>query len=424
MKKSDLLKQKRSALEAEMKPLLEAAELSAEQEKAFDEKEAQLKKLNEDITREEKREAMSLDGAGKGKDITEKEEKQIGSYSFSRAIRMLCAGQTPDGLEGEMHKEGVREFSGLGRTVKGIAVPTLVLNNQRASTGQNITTAGDGKELIREDNFIFIESLKNALVLTQLGATFLPNLVGNLPLLKGGAFTSAWVAEGDAVSFTKKAFDKALMTPKNLMVAGAISKALLTQTNNVADRLIRDELIKAIAQGIQSAAINGSGEGAIPKGILNTTGIGSVAGGTNGAKPTWANIVDLETQILQDNVVGDIAYLTNSKVSGLLKQTLKSTGVSGFIMENGSMNGCKTLVTNTVPSNLTKGEAGGVDVCSAIIAGVWSELFIGMWGGLDITVDPYTRAEYSEIKLVIGQFADIALRNAEAFAAMKDALTA
>jgi HK97 family phage major capsid protein len=425
MKKSDQLKQQRAALEEKRKPLLEAADLNEEQTREFDSLQSQIEKMDADIAREEKREALIAASAGQsGRSISEKEEKEIGGFSFARALRSLCDNKQPDGLEGEMHQEGVREFTRLGKSVKGFAVPMLVLNNKRASTGQNITTAGDGKELIREDMPVFIESLKNALVLTQLGATFLTGLTGNLPLLKGGSFTAAWVAEGSNVSFTKEAFTKALMSPKSLMVAGAISKHLLVQTNNIADQLVRNELIKALSQGIQLAAINGSGVAPVPTGILNTTGIGSVVGGTNGAKPTWGNIVDLETQILQDNVVGEIAYLTNSKVSGYLKQTLKSSGVAGYILENGQMNGCKVAVTNTVPSNLTKGETTGVEVCSTIIAGVWSELFIGMWGGLDMIVDPYTRADYGEIKLVFDQFADIALRNPESFAAMKDALTA
>lgn len=206
------------------------------------------------------------------------------------------------------------------------------------------------------------------------------------------------------------------------MVAGAISKQLLVQTNNIADQLIRAEIIKAIALGLQDAAINGDGSGATPTGILATNGIGSVVGGATGAAPTWGNIVDLESAILSKNVIGNIAYLTNNKVSGKLKQTLRAANVSGFILEGGYTNGSKLLTTNAIPSNLTKSTSVGV--CSALIAGVWSELFMGMWGGLDILVDPYTRADYGEIKLVLNQFADVALRNAEAFSAMKDVLTA
>ena len=421
MKKSDLLKQNRAALEAGIKPLLEATELTVEQKSLFDTKTAEIETLNGEISREEKREAMLLNITGaSGRNIGEKEKKEISNYSFQRAIRMLCDHKEVDGLEGEMHEEGKREFSSVGKETKGFAIPLLVLNS-RSSIGQNVTTAVDGGNLVQVDPFIFIESLKNALVLTQAGATFLTGLVGNLPLVKGGSFTASWIAEGDAVSFTKEAFLKTTMTPKNLMVAGAISKQLLVQNAGIGELLIRDEIIKAIAIGLEAAAISGAGTPA-PTGILSTSGIGAVVGGTDGLAPAWGHIVDLESKITVANVPGQIAYLTNSKVVGKLKQTLKASNVSGYILENGVSNGCKVYATNAVPSTLTKGSS--TSVCSAIIAGVFSELFIGMWGGLDMIVDPYTRADYNEVKIILNQFADVALRNAAGFAAMKDALTA
>ena len=422
MKKSDLLKQNRAALEAEIKPLVDAAELSDEQTRSFDDLTKKIETLNVDIAREEKREAMQLANAAGpgGRSISETEEKEVASYSFARAIRLLSNLKEVDGLEGEMNQEGKKEFGLIGKEVRGFTVPMMVLNS-RAATGQNVTTAADGGNIVVPDPFIFIESLKSALALTGMGATFLTGLVGNLPLLRGGSFTSAWVAEGANVSFTKEAFTKATMSPKNLMVGGAITKQLLVQTNNVAEKLIRYEIIQSIARGLQDAAINGSGVGAIPTGILATVGIGSVVGGVNGLVPTYGNIVDLETAITSKNAFGNIAYLSNCKVAGKLKQTLRAPATSGFILDNGITNGSPFVTTNAVPSNLTKGTSAGV--CSAIIAGVWSELFIGMWGGLDILVDPYTRADYGEIKMVLNQFADVALRNPESFSAMLDALT-
>ena len=422
MKKSDVLKQQRAALELELKPLLEVADLNDEQKRLFDVKTTEITSLNENITREEKREAMLLNMAGPAaKSITEKEEREIGAFSFQRAIRSLCDNKAPDGLEAEMHQEGVREFNAAqtGGSVRGFVVPLLVLNT-RASSGQNVTTAADGGNLVQSDPMIFIQSLKNALVMTKLGANFLTGLVGNLPLVGGGAFTPSWIAEGNTVTITKEAFSKAIMTPKNLMVAGAISKMLLNQTGYVADQLIRNELVAAIALGIEAAAINGAGAPA-PTGILNIGGIGSEAGGTNGLAPVWANMVNLESCITTNNVAGTIGYLTNAKVAGKLKQTLKSANVAGYIMEGGQSNGASVAITNAVPSNLVKGTSGAT--CSAIIAGIWSNLFIGMWGGLDMIVDPYTGATANEVKLVFNQFADVALRQPTAFAAMKDALT-
>lgn len=367
------------------------------------------------------------------KTFSEKEKKEFGAYSFARAIRLFSEHKKVDGLEGEMHQEGVREFKNLGKPVIGLAIPSIVLN-QRANTGQNLTTAEDGGNLIQEDPFIFIHALRNALVLQRMGARFLPGLVGNVPLIGGGSFSGEWVAEGDSVSLEKEAITKATLTPKNYRILGAISTALMRQTNDIVEMIIREQLIRALSDGLEAAAINGAGAPA-PVGILGTAGIGSVSSGENGAVPTWENIVDLEAMILSANGpivdleemilsangLEGISYLTNSKVVAKLKKTLKLAGVSGYILDGNMMNGANVFCTNNVPSNLVKGTSG--EVCSAIIAGNFSEMFIGMWGGLDLLVDPYTLWESGEIRFVMNQYVDVAVRNAGSFSAMLDAKT-
>lgn len=74
-----------------------------------------------------------------------------------------------------------------------------------------------------------------------------------------------------------------------------------------------------------------------------------------------------------------------------------------------------------MPSNLTKGTSSGV--CSAIIFGNFADLIIGMWGGLDLTVDPYSNSTTGTVRVVALQDVDIAVRHAESFSAMLDALT-
>jgi hypothetical protein len=46
-----------------------------------------------------------------------------------------------------------------------------------------------------------------------------------------------------------------------------------------------------------------------------------------------------------------------------------------------------------------------------------------MWGGLDLTVDPYSGSSAGTVRVVALQDVDIALRNVESFATMVDALT-
>jgi hypothetical protein len=85
------------------------------------------------------------------------------------------------------------------------------------------------------------------------------------------------------------------------------------------------------------------------------------------------------------------------------------------------INGYNAQVTNQVPSNLDKGTSTGV--CSAVIYGNWADLLIGLWGGLDLTIDPYASSTTGAIRAVALQDVDVAVRHPESFAAMQDALT-
>ena len=38
--------------------------------------------------------------------------------------------------------------------------------------------------------------------------------------------------------------------------------------------------------------------------------------------------------------------------------------------------------------------------------GSWGDLYIGQWGAVDLTVDPYTKAASGQVRLVINAFFD------------------
>lgn len=106
-------------------------------------------------------------------------------------------------------------------------------------------------------------------------------------------------------------------------------------------------------------------------------------------------MVSLETEVAVDNAdLGRMAYMSNARVHSKLKSTIRGTSADVMIWEtNGGatpVNGYPFHVTNQVSSTLTKGSGSGVGVCSAIFFGNWADLIIGLWGGLDILVDPYT----------------------------------
>jgi HK97 family phage major capsid protein len=87
----------------------------------------------------------------------------------------------------------------------------------------------------------------------------------------------------------------------------------------------------------------------------------------------------------------------------------------------GMVNGYRAVVSNQVPSNLTKGTGTNL---SAIIFGNWNDLIVGQWGTLDLMVDPYNQSTSGTVRVVALQDVDIAVRHPESFSAMVDAVTA
>ena len=159
------------------------------------------------------------------------------------------------------------------------------------------------------------------------------------------------------------------------------------------EQLIRADFVALLADAIDTAAINGSGSSNQPTGILNTSGIGSVAGGTNGLAPTLDHLLDLKKEVAVDNAdVASCGYLTNAKVEAVLAKA-KDSQSQYLLSPYGAELGRSQIawrrfeVSNNVPSNLTKGTGSNL---SAVIYGNFADLLIDLYGTLEILVDPYT----------------------------------
>lgn len=317
---------------------------------------------------------------------------------------------------------------------RGLAVdPAAAASAMRMLGGRrdlSVGTATAGGHLVATELLggSFIDLLRNAMVLDRMGVRMLTDLNGNIAIPRGtGGATHYWVAEGGAPTESQQALDQVGLTPKTLGAYTDYSRRLLLQSSLDVEMFVRADLAAIIGLAVQLAAINGSGASNQPLGVLNTSGIGSVAGGDNGAAPTYVHMVGLESAVANANAAAaSMAYLTNTKVRGKLRTTeeFDTTGRPVWTSAggvDGNVLGYPAVVTNSVPSNLTKGSASGV--ASAILFGNWADLLIGMWGGLDLMMDPYALATSGGRRLIALQDLDVAVRHPESFAAMKDALT-
>jgi hypothetical protein len=140
--------------------------------------------------------------------------------------------------------------------------------------------------------------------------------------------------------------------------------------------------------------------------------------------------VSLETLIAASNAdLGALGYLTNAKVRGKLKETLKNTQASMFVWEYNPtdptgmalVNGYKAAATNQVASNLTTGTV--TTAASAMFFGNWSDLLLGYFGGgIDLTLNPYSEPGW--VHLHGAQYFDCAVRHAESFSWDNNIITA
>jgi len=349
---------------------------------------------------------------------------EVKRFSVVRAINALAnpgdaAAQKAAAFERDCSEAAA---SKIGKQSRGLMVPYDV---QKRDLTVGAPTGGGN--LVATDllSGSFIDILRNAMVINTLGARTLTGLNGMIAIPKQtGAATAYWVAENGAPTESQQTVGQVTMSPKTVGAFSDISRRLLLQSSIDVEAMVQNDLATVLGLAIQQAAINGLGSANQPSGLL-TLITPSVIGGTDGAAPTWANIIALETAISAANAdIGTLGYLTNAKVRGKLKGTEKFATTNGSpVWEAGNtpLNGYRAAVTNAVPSNLTKGAS---DVASAIMFGNWGDLVIGMWGGLDLMIDPYTGSTAGTIRVVALQDVDVAVRNALSFATMVDALTA
>lgn len=365
------------------------------------------------------------------------------SYSITAGIRAMLTGDWSSreaGLVRDLSREV--EKSGVAKTTeRSFFVPFSALSQRATYVTSGATTGGNlvATDLLADD---FIEFLRNTGVMLQLGVRTMPGLVGNvaIPRRSGVASTYYLSTQTTAITQSESTFDQVTMAPKNLAALSKYSRQTLLQGTPGIEELVRRDLTDGINLAIDLGILNGSGSSGQPTGIMQTSGIGSVAMGTNGGAITLEKVVDLETAVMTVNGAvnpGSVAYLTNYKVLAALKKLRaggSTTGDGPFLFNTdaarigrgptpGTLNGYPLAASNQVPSTLTKGSSSGV--CSALLMGDFSQAMVGFWGnGLEITVgedqDDFSKALTSVRGIVTY---DVAVRDPKSFAAILDITT-
>lgn len=336
-------------------------------------------------------------------------DKEVRSYSLMRVIRALANpndknAQRAAAFEIECSLTAQQRY---GKEAKGILIPTDVLASSRAfnagGAANSPTGATSGSNLVATELLAgsFIEMLRKRTTIMSLGTT-LAGLVGNVDIPKqtGGA-TAYWVGEGVDATEGTPTIGQLSLTPKTVAAYTDITRRLAMQATPDAERIVVNDLRKAMSLAIDYAGFYGTGADNQPKGIKNYTGIN--AQDFAAISPTYTELVGMESLIAADNAdVDSMAYVLNAAMRGHCKTTTKfGSGTEATIWEPGNtVNGYRTEVTNQVAN----GDA---------FFGNFADLVVALWGGLDLTLDPFSLSKSGGLRVVVFQDVDFVLRRVE-----------
>ena len=368
-------------------------------EKTNDETSEKTTEVDVDETPEETENEQETDINKDGSEEEEPEDKEkekdkqknrhMENFSIVKSIRSVVDNRPMDEVNQNVLNAGRKEMRDAGISFGGqIQLPLEYRETPSPTPSVTVNQAGVdtyGKELIQTDKFSLMEPLTNKLVFTELGATYL-NVTNNVSVPKMSALNAGWVGEIEDASKTNATFETVDYSPKRISAYIDISKTLLYQDGTGVENMIRNQIVEALAQVLESTVLGTEAEtNKKPAGIFNAAASKDL---------TFAGLIAMEKSLEEANVNGEFKYLVNPAIKATLRQTAVGGTKSDFRMlldSDNEINGIPVVCTNN---------AKGIAIAD------WSNLWITTFGGVDIVVDTVSQAVKNCIRIVVSMNVD------------------
>ena len=382
---------------------MEVREMTPEEVEEFENNKKEIENLNAELEELQKRLAAYEDEMPKDDEETETEDSEIKEnnntenrnfkmkkeFRLLKAINDIANNRSVDDVAAAVFAEGTKEMRHAGISYGGqIQLP---MSEMRSA----ITVASEGEDVVATDLYNILEPLRAKNVLVKAGAKFLTNLVGDVqvPIMTAGNVT--WEGETADAKDGAGTFSHVKLSPKRLTAYIDLSKQFLAQDSLSAEALIRQDLINAINSKLESTILGTeAGDATKPEGIF-----------VNAASATeitdFAGVCNLEAEIEDANIAGECKYIMSNKAKAAFRNMAKSAKSTQLVMEGGQIDGTEVLNTSHVADK-------------NIAFGDWSQLCIGQYAGLDVTVDPYSLATKGMVRLVVNAYFDAKVLRPEA----------
>lgn len=296
-------------------------------------------------------------------------------------------------------------------------------------TAHNIGSTATGGVFV--PNTVMMDSIIPELtarsVVEQAGASSLSGLVGNFdwPVDQGGIAVSEIDTESEQ-SATETSDTFKLISVKAHTISGncSLTRGMRNQSAQAMEPWIRSKLAEKLALKQDQHALEGSGVGAIPRGVINTTGIGSTAwssadfgpnaGGTNQNIDTLLRTMGYAPLIANffASAGGKAGWIMQPQV-GLKIASVVTTneraplfGSLGTVMLNNLMGVPIYYTQNVTAATFTSSNR------YMVYSPDWSKLRLCRWGGMDfragyvgsdMTADVTTIAAFMDHDILVEQ---------------------
>lgn len=333
---------------------------------------------------------------------TKKEIKSMEKFSISKAIRNACSQYKKDvsnEYETKVTEENKRSL-GIGEEAD------IVVRKSQLRALANAT--GKGAELVATDYLPqeFTPALRPQYTLEQTGYYTIP-VNGNAVqfcVMQEGATASMYGLDGE-LGDGDLTFSTRTLTPKKGGVVIPIPYSLILQARPEVDAIVEADIVEALAELRDKMILIGTGADNQPKGIINTTGVNTVA---YADAISWSGVCTMEKLIRDANIFAPLCWVMNGTNKVKYETTLKddTTGYGGFLCEDDKIKNMPVFVNNALGDD-------------EIILGAFDNVAVADFDAIQLKVDDISLAKKQAIQVIASNAFDVVIRRPKAFTVTK-----
>jgi hypothetical protein len=431
------LAEKRSALSA-MDVKLDKSETPAteEEQRSYEDLVNEIKATEKSITFEEVREAdaskratsakleademrkaaHTAGGSTQGENKDERKAKE--NFSMYKAIQSLRGNGSLTGIEKELHDEAVSEARGANYTIKGVGLPKWMVEKRtdvdQATSAIAGTVVGSYMSAIRQ-NSIYDKVIPSSNILNGLTSDVNINQVAKQSLAWASAENSS-AADGGAN------LSKVTLSPVRLTGYVDVSDKLTIQNGDIVLRALMADLGRETANKIDASIFSTANVTDAPGSIAATSGVltftETAAYAASSATANGSVYADIllakQTLANADSLQGNIAFVGHTKLMSDIHKSPKVISVSGAA-ESAGPGSPLVYYIDGIPFYLTTSNTSNAGVSADFIAGDFSRMFVGFFGGMDMILDPWSVKLNAQDRILVHRYLDTAIPNGAAF---------